>query len=229
MSPLSLVAYVTLFVLLGIVFLAANLIVGRFLRPSEPSEGKGAIYECGEPPVGESHVRFDLRFYVVALVFLVFEVEVAFFFPWAVVFGTATQMMDPRLERVTVATAGDEIVVSAPPTIESLYRALGAEPPAGARGGYEAAAREAPIREGSLATGRTLAWIALIDMLGFFAIVLVGFAYVWKRGDLEWIRTLGHGARDADATLATVRHDVLPTQALEHEPPRLNIVTANPP
>ncbi len=54
------------------------------------------VYECGEPAVGSSFVQFDLRFYVVALVFIVFEVEVALFFPPATIFGTATRWMKPQ-------------------------------------------------------------------------------------------------------------------------------------
>ena len=50
------------------------------------------VYECGEPTIGSSFVQFDLRFYVVALLFIIFDVEVAFFFPWAAVFGKATQL-----------------------------------------------------------------------------------------------------------------------------------------
>ena len=54
-----------------------------------PTQQKLEAYECGEPAIGPGSVQFDLRFYVVALLFLIFEVEVAFFFPPATVFGTA--------------------------------------------------------------------------------------------------------------------------------------------
>jgi NADH-quinone oxidoreductase subunit A len=64
-------------------------VVGRLLRPKvktplEPA--KEETYECGEPAVGSSWVRFDIRFYTVALVFLIFDVEVTFLYPWALVF-----------------------------------------------------------------------------------------------------------------------------------------------
>ena len=62
-----------------------------------PTPAKLDAYECGEPAVGSSFVQFDLRFYVVALVFIVFEVEVALFFPPATIFGTATRWMNRRL------------------------------------------------------------------------------------------------------------------------------------
>ena len=73
-------------------FVFASLLVGRFLRPSDPHAEKLEIYECGEPAIGSSFVQFDLRFYVVALVFIIFDVEVAFLFPWAAVFGKATNL-----------------------------------------------------------------------------------------------------------------------------------------
>ncbi len=62
---------------------------GRLVRPAKPSPEKGEVYECGEQPIGTAWVQFDLRFYVVALLFVIFDVELAFFFPWAVVFGSA--------------------------------------------------------------------------------------------------------------------------------------------
>jgi NADH-quinone oxidoreductase subunit A len=81
---------VFVFALFGIVFVVAVVsIVGRLLRPSatpasEPA--KAETYECGEPAIGSSWVRFDIRFYTVALIFLIFDVEVAFLFPWAAIF-----------------------------------------------------------------------------------------------------------------------------------------------
>ena len=83
MSPTAIVAYLALFTGLAIVFLFVHLAIGRLVRPKAPNEEKLAIYECGEPTIGSSFVQFDLRFYVVALLFIIFDVEVAFFFPWA--------------------------------------------------------------------------------------------------------------------------------------------------
>lgn len=194
MTPTSLAAYLVLFVAVGIVFLAANLLVGMLLRPHSPSAEKGEIYECGEPTIGTSQVRFDLRFYVVALVFLVFDVEVAFFFPWAVVFGTSTQMLDPTLPAATITynAKEDEYVSRPTPPVVALYKTLGAEAPTGSvreegQGRYEA------IVANVQATGKSLAWMSLFDMLIFFAVLIVGFAYVWKRGDLEWVRAYDSG------------------------------------
>ena len=73
-------------------FLFVNLVVGWLVRPRLPNVEKLEVYECGEPTIGSSFVQFDLRFYVVALLFIIFDVEVAFFFPWAAVFGKATQL-----------------------------------------------------------------------------------------------------------------------------------------
>src|SRR6188474_3608233 len=95
-SSIGVVAYLAIFAFTGIVFLFVNLLVGKFVRPHDPHAEKLEIYECGEPTIGSSFVQFDLRFYVVALLFIIFDVEVAFFFPWAAVFGKATNLMDPR-------------------------------------------------------------------------------------------------------------------------------------
>jgi NADH-quinone oxidoreductase subunit A len=82
--------YVLVFTVFGIVFVVATVaVLGRLLRPrlETPTEpAKSETYECGEPAVGSSWVRFDIRFYTIALVFLVFDVEVMFLFPWALVF-----------------------------------------------------------------------------------------------------------------------------------------------
>src|SRR5687767_2166471 len=100
-SSLAIVAYLALFASVGIVFLFVNLLVGKFVRPANPHAEKLEIYECGEPTIGSSFVQFDLRFYVVALLFIIFDVEVAFFFPWAAAFGKATHLMDPQSTKPT--------------------------------------------------------------------------------------------------------------------------------
>lgn len=71
----------------GIAMVLGALVFGKLLRTRLPHPEKDAIYECGEPTIGKSWVQFDLRFYVVALVFVIFDVEIALFYPWAVVFG----------------------------------------------------------------------------------------------------------------------------------------------
>src|SRR6185295_736648 len=94
-SPVAIAAYIALFAITGFLFLFVNLVVGWLVRPRLPNQEKLEVYECGEPTIGSSFVQFDLRFYVVALLFIIFDVEVAFFFPWAAVFGKATQLAGP--------------------------------------------------------------------------------------------------------------------------------------
>jgi NADH-quinone oxidoreductase subunit A len=77
---------ILIFLGFGAVFVLGNLMLSKVVRPSFPSAAKRAIYECGEPTIGSSWVQFDLRFYIVALFYLVFDVEVALLYPWAVVF-----------------------------------------------------------------------------------------------------------------------------------------------
>ena len=82
------------------------------LRPAKMNAEKGEIYECGEPTVGSAWVQFDLRFYVVALLFVIFDVEMAFFFPWAVVFGKANQLADPDLPIETRIAISDDLMAA---------------------------------------------------------------------------------------------------------------------
>ena len=77
---------ILLFFILGILFVGIALAAAALIRPSRPNAVKTSTYECGEIPIGEPWIRFNVRFYVIALVFLLFDVEVVFLFPWAVVF-----------------------------------------------------------------------------------------------------------------------------------------------
>jgi NADH-quinone oxidoreductase subunit A len=79
-------ANVLVFLGVGIVFVLAMLIVGRFLRPQIPDPEKALTYECGERPVGNAWIQFNFRFYLIALIFIIFDVEIAFMFPVAAVF-----------------------------------------------------------------------------------------------------------------------------------------------
>jgi NADH-quinone oxidoreductase subunit A len=110
---------VFIFMMVGVAFVAIGLVVAWLLRPNRPYPSKLATYECGEVPVGDTRVRFNVRFYVVALIFLIFDVEVVFLFPWA-----------------------------------TVYKNLG--------------------------------WFAFVEMLVFLGILFVGYAYVWRKGDLDW-------------------------------------------
>jgi NADH-quinone oxidoreductase subunit A len=158
----TLVLFLLIFLAAGLTLLAANLVLGRLIRPDKPSPEKAEVYECGEQPVGPAWIQFDLRFYVVALLFVIFDVELAFFFPWAVVFGSATR-------------AGDE---SQPADVRAQAAANFQPRPA-----PESAPAPQP------AAARKLAELAFVDILVFFGVLVVGFAYLWRRGDLEWVRS----------------------------------------
>jgi NADH-quinone oxidoreductase subunit A len=176
----DLVGHFLIFGLLAIAFLMLPLLLGKLLRPRLPTPEKDAIYECGEPAIGSSYIQFDLRFYVVALLFIIFDVEVAFFFPWASVYGSVMQLADVRLD-----DSAREILSA---------RLLSVDP-----------AAMTPDQVISSATALQLGWLGLVDILVFFCVLLVGFAYVWKRGDLDWIRALSKKSAQApDQSLAGV-------------------------
>ena len=88
MNPSTVLSFapVLAFLAVGLVFILVNLGLGWVLRPSRPYEEKLKPYECGEEPVGTAWVQFNIRFYVVALIFILFEVEIVLTYPIAVVF-----------------------------------------------------------------------------------------------------------------------------------------------
>jgi NADH-quinone oxidoreductase subunit A len=133
---MELLLSITIFVVFGAAFVFINLAVGALARPKIPNPEKAAVYECGEPSIGSSWVQFDLRFYIVALVYLIFDVEVALFYPWAVAYGSAGAI-------------------------------------AQATGMATFAVRQ----------------VAIVDMLFFFGVLMVGFAYLWRFGYLDWVRS----------------------------------------
>jgi len=199
-SSLGVVFYLALFAAVGLFLMFVALFAGRFLRPHDPHEEKVEIYECGEPTIGSSFVQFDLRFYVVALLFIVFDVEVAFFFPWATIFGKARHLSDARL---VVATADGKLSADA----KSLYRELGVRhPKAPSRpADYQQADYQEEFGSSPQAqvvddqakasflvkdNARWIMFITLFDIAVFFAVLMVGFAYVWRRGDLDWVRAV---------------------------------------
>lgn len=213
-TPIAIVAYLALFAAVGFGFLFVNLLVGRLFRPVLPNEEKLEVYECGEPTIGSSFVQFDLRFYVVALLFIIFDVEVAFFFPWAVVFGKATQLAGPATPVIAAqldpAVPADQLSEIA----ATRLRELGIKDLAVPKLGNETAAKLGlatdPAARGAAAvhrTARRLALISFADIAVFFGVLMVGFAYVWRRGDLDWVRSVR-------------RQDKLPT----HRPPATRAV-----
>ena len=116
-------ASVLLFLVIGFVFLAVTLFLSRMIQAKgKPGADKYIPYECGEVPEGSAWIRFNIRFYVIALIFIIFDVEIVFLTPWAVVF-------------------------------------------------------------------KRLGSFAFIEGLLFIGILVVGLAYVWRKGDLDWVKS----------------------------------------
>src|SRR5687768_15744221 len=164
----TLVFYLLVFLGVGCFFLFIHLVMGSFIRPNRPGSEKLTIYECGEPTVGSAWIQFDLRYYVVALLFVIFDVEVAFFFPWAVVFGNANSLARPEMTQEQRAAVSQHLQTGLPP--------LPGEPAAPA------------LIDASTAT--SWAWISFVDILVFFGVLMMGFAYLWRRGDIDWVRSI---------------------------------------
>jgi NADH-quinone oxidoreductase subunit A len=122
--------YILLFIIAGLVLLGVVLTVAKFLRPNNPNEEKLSTYESGEEPLGNANIQFNVRFYVVALIFVLFEVELLFLFPWSVVFGSKE-------------------------LIEQTNGAWG--------------------------------WFAMAEMTVFIGILILGLAYAWAKGYLDWV------------------------------------------
>jgi NADH:ubiquinone oxidoreductase subunit 3 (subunit A) len=114
-------ASILAFLVVVIGFVAVNLLLWWLIRPARFSEEKVTTYECGENPQGSAWIQFNVRFYVFALIFVVFDVETVFLLPWAVV-----------------------------------YKDIGL--------------------------------LAFMEGLVFVSILVVALVYVWRKGDLEWVR-----------------------------------------
>jgi NADH-quinone oxidoreductase subunit A len=85
-------APVVLLILMGVGFAVANVILSTHIGPGRTGPGKEQTYESGMVPVGDARQRFNVRFYIVAMIFLVFDVEIVFFYPWASIFPHAVQI-----------------------------------------------------------------------------------------------------------------------------------------
>ena len=113
---------IIIFTILAVVLIGLPLVLQYLLSPRKNKGGDKLVsYECGEIPEGSAWVTFNIRFYVIALIFLIFDVEIVFLFPWAVV-----------------------------------YQELGL--------------------------------LAFIEAFIFVLILVVGFAYIWAKGDLDWVK-----------------------------------------
>jgi NADH-quinone oxidoreductase subunit A len=200
--------------------------IGKLVRPKRPDPEKLTVYECGEPTIGSAWVQFDLRFYVVALLFVIFDVEMALFFPWAVVFGKANQLagnsltaeqrqqtaelLDPQfsrridemdkviqqrvqgIERREKEIDGIDKKLEAPNLTASEKTTLNTDRDRLNREIQrlkDQPDREQEIERRTQASSANFAYIAFLDILVFFAVLLVGFAYLWRRGDLNWVRS----------------------------------------
>jgi NADH-quinone oxidoreductase subunit A len=86
-EPRAAWAPVVLLLLIGIGFAVGNLVISLIIGPSRTGPGKEATYESGMVPVGDTRKRFNVRFYIVAMIFLVFDVEIVFMYPWATIFA----------------------------------------------------------------------------------------------------------------------------------------------
>ena len=104
---------------IGAVIVGAMTNLNRLLGPKRPGDVKSTPFECGNEPTGSGYGRFSIKFYMVAILFIVFDIEVVFMYPWAVIF-------------------------------------------------------------------RELGMFGFIEMMTFVAILLVGYAYAWRKGALEW-------------------------------------------
>ena len=214
-SSVGIVGYLALFAGVGLVFVFVNLFVGRFLRPDNPNEEKLEIYECGEPAIGSSFVQFDLRFYVVALVFIIFDVEVAFLFPWATVFGKVTNLHNESSQVALVEASDDGLQLT--PAAVGVYRELGVAVGDGALDVTEDALINGKVSsEPGLAIGgktfnklefaglRQVVGLTVGAVLVFFVVLLVGFAYEWRTGALDWVRAVSKPAAKSPAEPAAM-------------------------
>lgn len=77
---------VALLTIIGIVFVVISLFMSKMVRPSNKTKEKLSTYECAEVPIGDARIHFNVQYYLVILVFLIFDVEVLFLYPWAVRF-----------------------------------------------------------------------------------------------------------------------------------------------
>ena len=104
---------------LGLAFAGGSVLLSQFLGPRKPTPEKQAPYECGVPPVGDARERQSVKFYLVAMIFLLFDIEVAFLFPWAVAL-------------------------------------------------------------------RDLGMVGFVQVITFFALLVTGYVYVWRKGAFDW-------------------------------------------
>jgi len=101
-APPSSWAPVILLIIIAVGFATMNLLLSSIVGPTRTGPGKEQVYESGMVPIGDTRKRFNVRFYVVAMIFLVFDVEIIFFYPWATVFPDAV-VRDPAMASLMLA------------------------------------------------------------------------------------------------------------------------------
>jgi NADH-quinone oxidoreductase subunit A len=121
-------ANVLVFILFSVLFILALLVISKLLSPRHHSADKLASYECGERPTGPGWLQFNIRFYIIALAFLIFDVEIAFMFPVGM------------------------------------------------------------VMRGFVESGQ--GWFVLAEVLLFILILFLGLVYLWRKGDLDWVKDL---------------------------------------
>lgn len=96
-------APVVLLLLIAVGFAVGNLVISLLVGPSRTGPGKETTYESGMVPVGDTRKRFNVRFYIVAMIFLVIDVEIVFFYPWAAVFAPVSAAGDQHMANLLMA------------------------------------------------------------------------------------------------------------------------------
>jgi NADH-quinone oxidoreductase subunit A len=102
---------VVVLIVVAIGFAVVNIAASIILGPSRTGPGKETAYESGMIPVGDAHRRFNVRFYIVAMIFLVFDVEIIFFYPWAVIFAKHVRDASRKTGLVLLAEMGVFVVI----------------------------------------------------------------------------------------------------------------------
>ncbi len=98
--------------LVGVAIPMSMIAVSSLLRPSVPEQGKRAVYESGEVPTGSTRIRFNIQYYMIALLFVVFDIETVLIFPWALIYSDAvaefglTRVLGPMLVFLAVLVIG---------------------------------------------------------------------------------------------------------------------------
>jgi NADH-quinone oxidoreductase subunit A len=93
---LSAFGEVLLFIIGGVIFIFVTLLVSKMIRPDRPNAEKLSTYESGEEPISSAWTQFNIRFYIIALIFLLFEVEIVFLFPWSTIFANEEMIRETQ-------------------------------------------------------------------------------------------------------------------------------------